>query len=250
MDWHALTEQTDHRPWPLPDRPWLMTMSWVDLLFAHWPVEPAAVAGHLPDGLTLDTYDGQAWLSLVPFEMDNTLPRGLAWWPRPMRFPEINLRTYVTVDGDKPGVWFYSLEAASRLAVLGARTFFHLPYYDAAMGMGRAEDGVTYTSRRTHRGAPPAGFEGRYRPTGPPRPAEPGTLEHWLAERYCLYAADRKGVVHRSDVHHLPWALAPVDLEIGHNTIGAPHGFALDQPPALAHFVDRLDVLGWGLERV
>jgi uncharacterized protein YqjF (DUF2071 family) len=250
MDWNALTDTIEHRPWPLPNRPWAMTMSWVDLLFAHWPVEADAVASYLPDGLTLDTYDGQAWMSVVPFEMDNTLPRGLTWWPRPMRFAELNLRTYVTVDGAKPGVWFFSLDAASRLAVMGARRLFHLPYFDADMIIERVGEQVVYGSQRTHRGAPPARFAGTYRPAGPPSVAEPGRLEAWLSERYCLYAADQAGTIYRGDIHHHRWPLAPVELDITENTLASAYDFDLAGPPALAHFVDRLDVVGWTLEQV
>ena len=249
VDWSQIEEDTDHRPWPLPDSPWLMTMSWVELLAAHWPVEPHLLEEHIPPGLTLDTFDGNAWLSLVPFEMDNTISRGLTWWPRPMKFLELNLRTYVTVEGRKPGVWFFSLDAASRLAVAGARTLFHLPYFNADMEMSVDADRVDYFSRRTHRGAVNAQFRGSYGPTGPPQPADPGTVDHWLMERYCLYA-EHDGSIYRSDVHHCQWPLQPAKVEIEANTTFDIIGVELPKDPSHCHYARGIDVLGWGPQKV
>jgi hypothetical protein len=242
-----------HRPWPLPASSWLMGMGWEDLLFAHWPVDPERLASLLPGGLELQTWGGAAWLGVVPFLMRRTHLRGLPpMWPM-ANFAELNLRTYVdAADGEsRPGVWFFSLDAASRLAVRGARTLFHLPYFDARMRVRHGLGGwIDYVSERTHRGAPSARFAARYRPTGPVYHAEPETLEHWLTERYCLYAADRRGAVWRSDVHHRPWPLQPAEVEIRDNTLGDWIGAPLEGPPALVHFSRRIDVVGWGIERV
>jgi len=117
---------TAHRPWPLPERPWIMTQTWHDLLFAHWPVDKERLRAKLPPGIALDLFDGQAWLGVVPFRMSNVAPRGLPALPWVSAFPELNVRTYVTRDG-KPGVYFFSLDAANPLAVQTARTLFHLP---------------------------------------------------------------------------------------------------------------------------
>ncbi|MFW6053391.1 MAG: YqjF family protein [Persicimonas sp.] len=253
IDWNAIAQQDDHRPWPTPSRRWVMTMSWVDLLFAHWPVDPAKLEPHIPEGLTLDLYEGEAWVSLVPFEMDNTMVRGLTWWPRPMQFAELNLRTYVTAQGetsDKPGVWFFSLDAASRLAVAGARASFHLPYFNAKMSIERDGEWLEYDSRRTHRGEPPVEFSGRYRPAGPIEKAEVGSLDHWLFERYCLYSADSSGTVYRADVNHAPWPLRPVEVDIDQNTIGEPVGIEMAGRPPRMQFVDQLDVVGWLPEKL
>jgi uncharacterized protein len=243
-DWNQIARDAAHRPWPVPSSPWAMTMSWVDLLFAHWPVDPAQISRHLPDGLEVDTYEGDAWLSVVPFEMDNTMPRGLTWWPRPMRFAELNLRTYVVAD-DKPGVWFFSLDAASRAAVRGARAAFYLPYFDADMSIERAGDTIAYESRRTHRGAQPASFSATYEPAGPVELAAPGSLAHWLSERYCLYSANPDGRVYRADVNHPQWPLRPARAQIQHNTLGEPFDLQMPGEPALINYVDRIDVVGW-----
>lgn len=247
--WKAVEQKTDHRPWPLPRRPWVMTMSWVHLLAAHWPVEPKLLREQIPEGLTLDLWEGKAWLSIVPFEMDNTSARGLTWWPRPMRFPELNLRTYVTMDGEKPGVWFYNLEAASRLAVWGARRFFHLPYFNADMEIDVEGEEVAYKSVRTHRGAPPAEFVATYAPTGTVDPPEAGSFEEWVMERYCLYAFDGQSI-YRGDVQHEPWPLRPGRVDIETNTIFESMGLNLSSEPEYVHYAGNIDVLGWAPERI
>ena len=184
-------EVTAHRPWPLPSGPWTMAQQWCDLLFAHWPIPAAAMRAFVPPALKLDTYDGQAWIGVVPFHMRNVRPRALPAVPWLSHFAELNVRTYVTAaDGSRPGVWFFSLDAANPVAVMLARRFFMLPYFNAAMDVRTVGDAVYYTSRRTHAGAAPAHFMARYRPTGPVYHAAQGTLEQWLTERYALYTID------------------------------------------------------------
>ncbi len=236
------------RPWPLPPRPWIMAMEWRDLLFAHWPIAPAAMQALLPPGLELDTYDGQAWLGVVPFEMTGVRPRAIPALPWVSRFAELNVRTYVVVDG-KPGVWFFSLDAAQPLAVRGARWGFHLPYFDAQMHIERG-DGIRYQSQRTHRGAAPATFAASYRPTGPVYHSQPGTLEQWLTDRYCLYATDDRGHVWRGDIHHARWPLQPASAMLSVNTMGDWIGLDLSAPPSLLHFVRYLAVVAWWPERL
>lgn len=224
-------------------------MEWHDLLFAHWPVRPEVLRPWIPPGLELQTWEGEAWLGVVPFVMRGVRPRLTPALPFVSAFPELNLRTYVTYD-DRPGVWFFSLDAASALAVRGARYTFHLPYFDAQMDARAEGDAVRYTSRRTHRGARPGAFQGVYRPTGPVALAAPGTLEHWLTERYCLYAADRRLRVWRGEIHHEPWPLQPAELDLAHNSIADQLRLILPAQPALLHFARRLDVAAWAPERV
>ncbi len=270
VNWRALTDDVEHRPWPLPERPWVVTMSWLDLLFAHWRCEPATLAALLPAGLELDTFDGRAYLGLVPFRMEKVGPRGLGWLPGrlpgPRAFPELNVRTYVVKDG-KPGVWFLSLDAASSLAVWGARTSFHLPYFHAEItaddvsrspasgdvsrlpASGGTNGWIHFASRRTDRRLGAGELRARFRGAGERPQARPGSLEHWLTERYCLYAADDRGHVRRGDIHHLPWPLQDAEVEIETNTVVEAHGLTLDGPPELVHFVRRIDVVGWWLDR-
>ena len=235
-----LLTHTAHRPWPVPDGPWMMTQSWHDLLFAHWPVEPGALRGHVPAELTLDLFDGRAWLGVIPFHMTHVAPRGVPWLPFASAFPELNVRTYVTVGG-KPGVYFFSLDAASALAVMTARALFHLPYHRARMSVDVGPRRVSYRSARTT-GA--AEFAASYGPIGPATESGPGTLEYFLTERYCLYTSR----IRRLEIHHRPWPLQPADAQIAVNTMAAACGIALPDTAPLLHFAKRLDVLTWGLK--
>lgn len=252
-----MLQETAHRPWPLPAGRPAMAMRWLDLLFAHWPVEASALRPLIPRGLQLGTFDGQAWIGVVPFRMEGVRPPWCPPLPWVSAFAELNVRTYVSAAG-KPGVWFFSLDAANPLAVRVARWTFHLPYFDARMRVGERDGWVHYDSRRTHRGAPSGVFRGRYRPVSEPYLSEPGTLEHWLTERYCLYAGDRRGQVFRGDIHHVPWPLQRAEAEIEEDTLTRPlgtpgtGGTPLERPDIapLLHFARRLEVVAWQIVRV
>lgn len=226
-----------------------MRQVWHDLLFAHWPVPVELLRPTLPPGLTVDTYAGQGWVAVVPFRMSGIRPRGLPAVPQLSNFLELNLRTYVTA-GDKGGVFFYCLDASNPVAVAIARSTFRLPYYNARMQL--ADDGATirYRSQRTHRGAAPAEVRVSYGPTGAVRLAEPGSLEHWLTERYCLYTADGRGRIYRGEIHHAPWPLQPAAAEFTTNTMPQAHNIRLPDSAPLLHFARRLDVVVWPLRRV
>jgi uncharacterized protein YqjF (DUF2071 family) len=243
---------TDHRPWPPPAGPWIMAQSWHDLLFAHWPVAAAALRPLVPAALRLDTFGGQAWVGVIPFHMTGVRPRGVPPLPRLSAFPELNVRTYVALD-DKPGVYFFSLDARSALAVSAARLFFRLPYYRARMAVAVTGDLVDYRSRRTHPGAPPAELVARYGPRGLGSRWAPGSLDHWLTERYCLYttdpAGDPAGRPYRAEIHHAPWPLQPAHATFERNDMAAAAGIALPDAPPLLHFARRLDVVVWPLRR-
>src|SRR3954468_8503069 len=234
-----------HRPWALPDARWVMAQSWVDLLFCHWPVDEAQLRPNVPASPPLDRFDGRAWLSITPFEVQGTRPRGALPPPVLSRFPELNVRTYVTVAG-RPGIWFFSLDAASALAVAAARTLYRLPYFRARMRIARDGDWIDYRSERSDPRGTPARFDARYRATGGVRHAEPGSLEAWLVERYRLYTVDDAGRVFVGDIHHRPWTLQDTVLELRENTMTAPHGIALDDAP-LVQFAGRQDVVFWPL---
>ncbi len=240
-------DETD-RTWPLPRQPWVMRMTWSELLFAHWPVDPDEVAPLLPDGLKLDTRDGVAWVGVVPFLMSNVSPRWCPPLPGVSRFLELNVRTYVTAD-EKPGVWFFSLDAESRAAVRVARATFNLPYMDATMLMQVEQDGrLEYRSERTHRGEPPARFDATYQPDGDRFHAQTGSLEHWLTARYCLYSASRNGRIYRGEIDHVPWTLAPAVYHERVNTMGDPYGFRFHGSPHLL-FAESVDVRAWVVRR-
>jgi hypothetical protein len=242
-------DYVDHRPWPLPASRWVMAQTWHDLLFAHWPVTIESLRRAIPRALEIDTFDGEAWLGVVPFRMSGVRLRGTPPLPWISAFPELNLRTYVK-HGDKPGVWFFALEAGNPLAVAIARAWFHLPYFRARMNVARAHDDIEYKSQRTHRHAQPAELVARYGPTGPVYSSRRNTLEHWLTERYCLYAADDNDRLFRGEIHHRPWPLQPAQAEIESCTLPRAHGLTLPTTPPLLHFARRLDVIIWRPERV
>jgi uncharacterized protein YqjF (DUF2071 family) len=244
-----ILSRTRHRPYPLPPDPWLLFMSWHDLLFAHWPVPEEALRRFVPSALRLDTFDGSAWLGITPFRMSGVRPRLLPSVSPLSDFPELNVRTYVTAGG-KPGIWFFSLDAASPVAVRLARAAFRLPYFDAEMSCSREGDEVSYGSLRTHRGAPRAEFAARYRPVGEPAESRPGTLEEFLTERYCLYAADGRGNVYRGDIHHHPWPLRPAQADVERLAMTEQIGVALPETEPLLHFSGRLDTLAWPPRRI
>ncbi|HEX6123322.1 MAG TPA: DUF2071 domain-containing protein [Ktedonobacterales bacterium] len=239
------------RPWPIPRRPWVMTQVWRKLLFAHWPLPPEVVRPHLPSGLPLDTFSGRAWVGVVPFLMEGVRFRGAPGVPTAQRFPELNVRTYVTLD-NKPGVYFFSLDAGSRLAVVGARALFALPYHRARFVISADEDGVRYRCERLGAApgeAPRATFAARYRLTGPVRLARAGSLEDWLTARYCLYTT-RGGHLLRGEIHHAPWPLQPAEADILQNTMAEPAGIRLPESPPLLHYSERLEVVVWPLQPV
>lgn len=259
----------------------IMRMRWRHLLFAHWPIDASALRPLVPPALEIDTLDGGAWVGLIPFTMTDVSPRLL---PRvPLRgvtdFHECNVRTYVYPRGRKDdpashGVWFFSLDAASRIAVWGARRFFHLPYFNARMSLQREEDVIDYSVERIplslarQRSHDPVGYAReragvrerapalrcRWRALEELPPSKPGDLAHFLTERYCLYAVKRgpEGVLalHRGHIAHTPWPLRRAEVLSLEDSLVRAAGVEVDRSvaPVLYH-ADELDVRAWWLER-
>ena len=221
-----------------------MTQSWHDLLFAHWPVGADALRAHVPHGLELDLFEGQAWLGIVPFHMTNVAPRGVPALPWVSAFVELNVRTYVRV-GSKPGVYFFSLDASNPLAVVAARTIFDLPYYAASMEIRHEGETVRYASRRDAPDRARADFTASYRAIGPAFIAQPGTLDYFLTERYCLYTVNGTFERRRLDIHHPPWALQPAEATIERNTMADAAGIRLPSMAPRLHFAKRQDMVAW-----
>lgn len=248
----VIFKQTRHRPWPVPSGPWIMAQRWHDLLFAHWPVPAEAMRDLVPPELELDTFGGEAWVGAVPFRMSGIRPRGCPAVPWLSAFLEFNIRTYVRSrdpENPKPGVYFFSLDAANPVAVAVARATFKLPYFNAAMSLEESAEVITYRTRRTHRGAPPAEFSGQYGPAGDVFLAEKGTIDHWLTERYSLYTVSR-GTAYRGEIHHAPWPLQPAFLEVETNTMAAASGIALPGCDPLLRFARRIDVAVWPISGI
>jgi uncharacterized protein YqjF (DUF2071 family) len=237
------------RPWPAPRMPWLLHQWWEDLLFAHWPVSLHELRPRVPPALPIDTFDGSAWLGIVPFTMRSIRPRLMPAIPKLSSFLEVNVRTYVTVDG-KPGVYFLSLDANNPRAVSAARSAGHLAYFNAEMYAQRDGATVHYASHRTHHGARSADLIVSYRPSGPGDEPPAGSLTEWLTARYCLYAADRRGRITRIEVDHRPWRLHPATAEIAVNTMACAHRIALPDRAPLLHYARRMDVRTWWPEPV
>ncbi|HEX4544968.1 MAG TPA: DUF2071 domain-containing protein [Candidatus Acidoferrum sp.] len=239
-----ILDQVAHRPWPLPSGSWIIEQVWHDLLFAHWPVHTESLGPLLPPQLRIDTFDGQAWVAVVPFRMSGVRLRVTPAVPGLSKFPELNVRTYVVAQG-KPGVWFFSLDAGNRAAVAIARAWFHLPYFRARMSCGERNGQIHYQSERAHRGAPAASLEGQFRPLDKVFSPQPGTLEHFLTERYCLYAADKRGELLRGEIHHSRWPLQVAEADFSRNTMAEAAGILLPATKPLLHFAKRQDVVVW-----
>lgn len=227
----------------------ILSMTWRDLLFAHWPVDPETVAARLPDSVSVDTYDGDAYLGVVSFVMDDIRPRGL---PAGLGFGELNLRTYVTVDG-KPGVFFFNLDANDRIGVRLARSLFRLPYYRASMEITTSGEGenrrIEFRSRRRTSGVAPVRFDATYGPNGAFFTPEPDSREAFLTERYRFYTVDGGGRLYTGTIDHEPWSLAPATAEIRDNTLFRANQF---DPPAgdpLLHFAAPIDVTAGRIRR-
>ena len=238
---HEILNVVKHRPWPLPDRPWIMVQHWHDLLFAHWALPAEQIRPLIPRELELDTFQGKAWIGVIPFWMSHVRFRTTPPIPTASRFPELNVRTYVRtpLDPDKPGVYFFSLDAGSLMAVLGARTGFGLPYFWADMHVKNSGAEIDYRSIRRSR-RDPAVFRASYRPTGPVSP-DKSDLERFVTERYCLYTV-RSGKAYRVQIHHLPWRLQPAEAEFERNTMAQAHGIDLPHEKPVLQFARFLEV--------
>jgi uncharacterized protein YqjF (DUF2071 family) len=239
-----LLDHVEHRPWPLPAGRWTLGETLEDVLFAHWRVSPEELTPLVPDDVELDVHDGAAWVGIVVLRVTALRTRGLLPVPGMSSFLQLNVRTYVRGRDEKPGVWFLSLDASSRLAVEGARRRFGLPCFHARLSLDETGDWRDVECARI--GERGRVFSGRYRPVGKELASAPGSLEEFLVERYCLYATDRKGRLLRGEIHHEPWLLRNAEAEIELATI-AP----LELPgSAVCHVAARQDLVVWPLEPI
>jgi uncharacterized protein len=236
-------EELGHRPWPLPEGSWLQGQTWCDLLFAHWRVPAEKLRRVMPPTLPLHLYDdGSAWLGITPFVVKGLRPRGTPPLPWVSYFAELNVRTYVELDG-KPGIYFFSLDAARRAAVIAARRVYRLPYFHARMRADRVGARIDYESKRIDSSGAPAAFRAQYSPAGE---ITDDPLARWLAERYCAYTVDENARPLRIDIHHPPWPLQPAEGELEAQGMADQIGIQLEGEPLL-HFSARQDTLIWPL---
>ncbi|MCR8656766.1 DUF2071 domain-containing protein [Paenibacillus sp. T3-5-0-4] len=236
------------RPYPISKRPWVMHQIWNDVLFAHWPIPIEKLQEIVPSCLPLDSYDGQAWISVVPCLMSGVRPRFIPAVPYLSQFPQINVRTYVTLNG-KPGVYFFSLDADQSIVVELARIGFKLPYLRASIEYNSDENhNVSYYSTRRDSRANSEQFQASYRPIDEVTISEPESLEYWLTERYCLYSVDTTGRVYRGEIDHCRWPLQRAEAEIEINSLLSSYGIELSQRKPHLHFAKKLHVHAWLLE--
>jgi uncharacterized protein len=234
---------------PPPPGPWIMEQTWRSLLFAHWPVDADALRPHIPPGVTLDTFKGQAWLGVTPFHLTGLRVRGLPPVPGTSAFYEINVRTYV-VGGGLPGIAFLSLDADNLFDVLAARALYHLPYFHARMAFAFHAGRIHYAGRRAHPGGGPGRFTALYRPVSPVYEAAPGTLAHWLTARYRLFTTGPGGRLHRGEIRHAPWPLQDAAGRLDARALVAADGAPPPTGAPLLHYVRRLKTRFWPLVAV
>jgi uncharacterized protein len=243
---HPLLLETAHRPIPMPSGPWIMKQNWHDLLFAHWAMAPEKVRPLVPRELDLDLFDGSAYIAVAPFWMSGIRGRFAPPLPFFRKFCELNVRTYVRYKG-VPGVYFFSLDAGSLPAVLGARATFKLPYFHAAMLIRSSGETYEYSSSRLQEPRL-ANFYARYRPISPPRVREKSSIEYFFTERYCLYTVHQSKVL-RAYIHHAPWQLQDAEAEFEINTMAQVSGIDLPESKPLLHFSRLMEVLVWWPEK-
>jgi uncharacterized protein YqjF (DUF2071 family) len=246
-----LTEEKPVDRLSIRERPagWpLMRQWWGKLLFMHWAIDAERLRPLIPKRLTIDTFEGVAWIGVVPFTMWGIRPSFTPPVPGTSAFHELNVRTYVHYEG-VPGVWFFSLDANSALAVWGARTFVHLPYFNARISLEQQADTISYSSTRTHRNASPAEFEATWKIGERIQTTEPGSLEFFLTERYCLYAARGDEKLYRLRIFHPPWPLREASLSSFHSTMIEAQGLPTPAGEPLLHYAEELKVDIWPLKR-
>ena len=229
----------------------LMRQDWSELLFMHWPVPVEIIQPHLPPRLKVDTHDGMAWLAVVPFRMSKVRTRISPPVRGTSEFLELNVRTYVQLDG-VPGVWFFSLDATNALAVWVARTFFNLPYLRAKMRLeSPSPDLRQFTAERTHAGVPTAHFRATWKIGSPLPPVEPGSLAFFLTERYCLYTSNRAHTkLYRGRVAHATWPLRTAQVLHYDSNLIEGHGLPTPVGPPVVHAGGPVSVELWPMRRV
>ena len=231
-----------------PDGLHITRQTWGKLLFMHWRLPAEVLRAHVPAQLEIDTFDGDAWIAVAPFTIWDMRASFLPPVPGLSQMHELNVRTYVHYKG-VPGVYFFSLDASSALAVFGARTFFLVPYFTADMSLRQEGDSITYHSRRTHADAPAAVFDGRWTFREKLPESQPGSLEFFLTERYCFYTVSGESV-YRCRIHHAPWRLRAATISPFKSTMIESHLLPTPKGKPLLHYSEELTVDVWTLEKV
>ncbi|MDP6869588.1 MAG: DUF2071 domain-containing protein [Candidatus Poseidoniaceae archaeon] len=237
----------DHLPFEMPKRAYSLSQQWRYLSFMHWEIDPEKLANHLPDGLELDLFDGKAYVGTIPFLMKGVRPRLLPSVYGISTFPEFNVRTYVTKNG-KPGVFFLTLDAESRVTCAYAPKFYGLPYRYSKCKLEISKNQYKWNSKRPD---DEISLQGKSVPIGPIMQAEHGTLEYFLFERYCLYV-EHKGSLKMAYTLHNPWKFQVAEAEISSNSLTESFNLGIENPlkPDYVHVSEGVHVRTWSVELV
>ena len=236
--------QDVHLPFPMPDRPFAISQEWRELTFMHWKVDPERLKPHLPDGLEIDLFNGEAYVGVIPFVMKNVRPRGLPSVPGISTFAEFNVRTYVIKDG-QAGVFFLTLDAKSLVTCFYAPRAYGLPYRYAKAKVKYEGESLQWRSRRSSDGAELIGSTSN---KGPLQSSDSNTLEHYFFERYCLYT-EHQGCIRRAYVYHQPWSFTEAEVNLESNSLLESYNMGLDAlSPDLIHYSQGLLVKTWPIE--
>ena len=230
------------RGWPI------MHQTWGKLLFMHWPIDAALLRPLLPNDLEIDVFEGSAWIGVIPFTMWDVRVPFLPPIPGTSAFHELNVRTYVHHQG-APGVWFFSLDAASKLAIWAARKSYYLPYFFADMSLTQNGHTVSYSSVRQDRRGPPAQFRARWSIGESLPESTVGCLEFFVTERYCLYS-ENNGRLYRARIHHPPWRLRKATLSSLDSSMIETLELPTPAGQPLLQYAEELKVDIWMIRRV
>lgn len=242
-------DEVTHRPWPIITENWIMRQSWSNVLFTHWPISAELLRPHIPRSLKIDTFDGTAWLGVVVFGMEGIYLRGLSALSVTPKFAEVNVRTYVQWKG-KPGVYFLSLDVGDLASLMIARRWYRLPYKAARISSHNESQTFSCQSQRKGQAKFPIGFQAEYIPLSEVYFSKKEMFDHWLTERYCFFSADKRGNIYCGEIHHQPWPLQKVEIEICRNSLFTPFQFDLSEEKVIAHFSKGLDSLFWNIKRL
>ncbi|MEK4030412.1 DUF2071 domain-containing protein [Pseudobacillus sp. FSL P4-0506] len=235
-----------HRPLPLPPSHWVMTQTWSNVLFMHWPIHPVTMKNLLPPFLQVDLYGGMAWLGIVPFQVSSMRFHGLPPIPLLRSFLQLNVRTYVMHKG-VPGVYFFNLDVNHLPSVIGARLFYSLPFRQS--NMAAVVNNSCHFQSSYSVGQNREELDVFYKPVSPSYSAEKETFDYWASERYCLFT-ERRNKLYRGDIHHTRWALQKAEATIFRNTMASflTHHYFQQQP--ILHFSKEKKAFFWPLQKM
>ncbi|MBW8348799.1 DUF2071 domain-containing protein [Bacillus sp. IITD106] len=240
-------QKTEHRPYPLPSKYWIMRQKWRDVLFMHLPIKPEKLQPYIPSAIEIDTFDGYAWLGVVVFKIDGIYPRGFPPVSIRPAFPEINLRTYVRCN-DKPGIYFLSLDVDDWTSYTLAKRWLHVPYHPAKISIQKKKQSYQFESIRNRNNQ--IICKGSYTPLSGIYYPENMTLDHWLTERYCFFSNDIKSNIYCLDIHHTPWPLQKAVSDIYTNKLFSPFHFDLTDGTPIFHYSKGVDALVWNIKKL